>query len=121
VPDDLVLTPLEVARLLRVSDVTVRRMITRGILPRIAGVRIVLIPRSAVDCLLLGEYDVASDGSRQGPGNDRPEQDAERRGSVADRRQEPDWDGLLKAMNDAQLKADEALAEFRRIVEGAGR
>ena len=37
------------------------------------------------------------------------------------RRQEPDWDGLLKAMNDAQLKADEALAEFRRIVEGAGR
>ena len=85
-PDDLVLTPLEVARLLRVSDVTVRRMITRGILPRIAGVRIVLIPRSAVDCLLLGEYDVASDGSRQGPGNDRPEQDAERRGSVADRR-----------------------------------
>ena len=63
-PDDLVLTPLEVARLLRVSDVTVRRMITRGILPRIAGVRIVLIPRSAVDCLLLGEYDVASDGSR---------------------------------------------------------
>jgi excisionase family DNA binding protein len=64
VPDDLVLTPLEVARLLRVSDVTVRRMITRGYLPRIPGVRVVLIPRSAVDCLLLGEYDVASDGSR---------------------------------------------------------
>ena len=84
--DLAVLTPLEVARILRVSDVTVRRMISRGILPRIAGVRIVLIPRSAVDLLLLGEYDVASDGSRQGPGNDRPEQDAEGRGSVADRR-----------------------------------
>ena len=53
--DDLVLTPLEVARLLRVSDVTVRRMISRGYLPRIPGVRVVLIPRTAVDYLLLGE------------------------------------------------------------------
>jgi excisionase family DNA binding protein len=57
VADDLVLTPLEVARLLRVSDVTVRRMIARGYLPRIPGVRVVLIPRTAVDRLLLGEYD----------------------------------------------------------------
>ena len=81
--DLAVLTPLEVARILRVSDVTVRRMISRGILPRIAGVRIVLIPRSAVDYLLLGEYDVASDGSRQGPGDDRPDQG---RDALPDRR-----------------------------------
>ena len=38
--DDLVLTPAEVGRLIRVSDVTVRRLVARGILPRIAGVRV---------------------------------------------------------------------------------
>ena len=67
--DDLVLTPAEVARLLRVSEVTVRRLVTRGELPRIAGIRVVLIPRTAVDRLLEGEYHVASDGSREGPGD----------------------------------------------------
>jgi excisionase family DNA binding protein len=86
VTDDLaVLTPIEVSRILRVSDVTVRRMIARGVLPRIAGVRVVLIPRAALDHLLLGEYDADSDG-RERPRDDRPDEDAEGRRPVAGRR-----------------------------------
>lgn len=69
--DDLVLTPLEVGRLLRVSDVTVRRMVTRGILPRIAGLRMVLIPRSAVDQLLRGRYDDPSGEAQDRAAADR--------------------------------------------------
>ena len=80
--DPAVLTPLEVSRILRVSDVTVRRMISRGILPRIAGVRIVLIPRSALDRLLEGTYEQAEGYNEcAGSSSHQPEYDATSRGS----------------------------------------
>lgn len=52
--DEYVLTLPEVGRILRVSEVTVRRMVTRGTLPRVAGIRTVLIPRAAVERLIAG-------------------------------------------------------------------
>ena len=61
--DPAVLTPCEVGAILRVSDVTVRRLVSRGILPRIPGVRVILIPRVAV-LRLLGE---CQDEVRNGP------------------------------------------------------
>ena len=76
------MTPLEVARLIRVSDVTVRRLVTRGILPRIPGVRVVLIPRSAVDRLLEGTYVQSGRYNKSaGSSSDQPEYDATSRGS----------------------------------------
>lgn len=66
--------------MLRVSDVTVRRLVLRGYLPRVAGVRVVLIPRSAVERLIDGEYDAQSDGPRERQRYGSPDEDAGRGG-----------------------------------------
>jgi len=58
--DERVLTPTEVGRILRVSEVTVRRMVARGVLPRVAGIRVVLIPRDAVERLLGGPVNLSA-------------------------------------------------------------
>jgi excisionase family DNA binding protein len=52
--DELVLTTGEVAALLRLSDVTVRRLVRRGVLPRVPGLRVMLIPADAVHDLASG-------------------------------------------------------------------
>jgi excisionase family DNA binding protein len=51
-----VLTPTEVGALLRVSDSTVRRLVRRGLLPRLAGIGVMLIPAAAVDAYRQGVY-----------------------------------------------------------------
>lgn len=114
--DELVLTPLEVARLLRVSDVTVRRMVARGVLPRIAGVRVVLIPRSAVDELLEGEYDGPSDGPREGQRDDRPDEDAGGSRPLANRRDDGRWPArVANGANPARGGAHPPAAPRRRF------
>jgi excisionase family DNA binding protein len=53
-----VLTTGEVSAVLRVSEVTARRMVRRGVLPRVPGLRVVLIPRVAVERMVGGERPV---------------------------------------------------------------
>lgn len=48
-PASLVLTPKKAGVLLGVSEKTVRRWVTRGVLPRLPEADIVLIPRRAVE------------------------------------------------------------------------
>ena len=67
--EPLVLTPAEVAQLLRLSEPTVRRLVRDGRLRSLAGVRHVLIPRRSVaeyvdgDCCTGTMRETARDGA----------------------------------------------------------
>ena len=76
---DEVLVPAEVAVILRVSESTVRRMVVRGALVRIAGTALLLIPRRSVDRLLEG-YDADCGRAWRGDGGEAAERTLPDRG-----------------------------------------
>ena len=122
---DEVLVPAEVAVILRVSESTVRRMVVRGALVRIAGTALLLIPRRSVDRLLEG-YDADCGRAWRGDGGEAAERtlpdrgdDGLRDGGVAEDTRMARLGHSTTAMSRRYAKASEA--QDRDAAERLGR